>query len=105
MNKPPFTRLLNERATEPQGTTEICESCHKTLDCGHRLSAKNTSATSTTMGESIVVEKSASDDRLYRYLLLPNELRVLLVSDPTSEKATKTAGNLIISEKVGVIAV
>jgi insulysin len=41
-----------------------------------------------TMGDSIVVEKSASDERLYRYLVLPNELRVLLVSDPSSEKAS-----------------
>lgn len=47
-----------------------------------------TSETVTGSGESIVVEKSASDDRLYRYLVLPNELRVLLVSDPTSEKAS-----------------
>ena len=35
-----------------------------------------------------VVQTSASDDRLYKYLVLPNELKVLLISDPTTEKGS-----------------
>ena len=33
------------------------------------------------------VEISASDDRTYRHLTLPNRLQVLLISDPTADKA------------------
>ena len=35
----------------------------------------------------VVVQKSPNDPRDYRYLVLPNELRVLLVSDPRTERA------------------
>lgn len=35
----------------------------------------------------IVVQKSPNDPRDYRYLVLPNALRVLLVSDPNTERA------------------
>ncbi|MEM7098080.1 MAG: insulinase family protein [Pseudomonadota bacterium] len=35
----------------------------------------------------IVVRKSPNDEREYRYLVLPNKLRVLLVSDPTTQKS------------------
>lgn len=33
------------------------------------------------------IRKSPNDERDYRYLVLPNNLRVVLVSDPTTEKA------------------
>ena len=33
------------------------------------------------------IRKSPNDSRDYRYLVLPNELRVLLVSDPTTDRA------------------
>ena len=36
---------------------------------------------------SIEVRKSPNDTRSYRYLTLPNKLRVLLVSDPDTEKS------------------
>ncbi len=35
----------------------------------------------------VVVQKSPNDHRQYRYLVLPNALRVLLVSDPATDKA------------------
>lgn len=35
-----------------------------------------------------VVIKSPNDDREYRYLTLPNRLRVLLISDPATDKAS-----------------
>ncbi|MEE4280590.1 MAG: insulinase family protein, partial [Pseudomonadales bacterium] len=35
----------------------------------------------------IILRKSPNDSREYRYLQLPNKLRVVLVSDPTTEKA------------------
>ena len=37
---------------------------------------------------SVSIIKSASDDRAYRVVSLPNELSVLLVSDPTTDKAS-----------------
>ena len=33
------------------------------------------------------VVKSESDEREYRYLRLPNQLQVLLISDPAADKA------------------
>lgn len=44
-----------------------------------------TPATTTTA--DVVVQKSPNDPREYRYLVLPNALRVLLVSDPNTERA------------------
>jgi len=38
-------------------------------------------------GAAVVVAKSPNDDRDYRYLVLDNKLRVLLVSDPETDKA------------------
>jgi len=35
----------------------------------------------------VEIRKSPNDQRNYRYLVLPNKLRVVLVSDPTTEKA------------------
>lgn len=40
-----------------------------------------------TNATAVEVRKSPNDKRSYEYLTLPNELRVLLVSDPSSEKA------------------
>lgn len=34
------------------------------------------------------IEKSASDDRKYHYFTLPNNLRCLVISDPTADKAS-----------------
>ena len=36
---------------------------------------------------AVVVETSEQDDRSYRYLEMPNSLRVLLISDPETDKA------------------
>ena len=36
---------------------------------------------------AVVVKKSPNDNREYRYLVLDNQLRVLLVSDPDTDKA------------------
>ncbi|PNW78182.1 hypothetical protein CHLRE_09g386113v5 [Chlamydomonas reinhardtii] len=38
-------------------------------------------------GQAVKLLKPANDDMEYRYLLLPNGLRVLLISDPTADKA------------------
>ncbi len=49
-----------------------------------------TSPTPTPMpssDETITITKSPNDDRDYRYLVLENKLRVLLVSDPSTDKA------------------
>ena len=35
----------------------------------------------------VVVRKSPNDSREYRYIELPNKLRAVLVSDPTTEKS------------------
>lgn len=37
--------------------------------------------------DSVTVQKSPNDTRDYRYLVLPNDLRVLLVSDPDTDRA------------------
>ncbi|MGD8415833.1 MAG: insulinase family protein [Pseudomonadales bacterium] len=38
-------------------------------------------------GRTVHVRKSPNDERDYRYLVLPNQLRVLLVSDPDTDRA------------------
>ncbi|XOV82989.1 MAG: insulinase family protein [bacterium] len=48
------------------------------------VSGDNPGDTATT---EITLRKSPNDDREYRYLQLPNKMRVVLVSDPTTEKA------------------
>ncbi len=40
-----------------------------------------------TTGGSVVIEKPLTDDRVYHYLTLPNQLRVLLISDPDTDKS------------------
>ncbi|TNF89663.1 MAG: hypothetical protein EP301_02605, partial [Gammaproteobacteria bacterium] len=45
------------------------------------------SETATVEAAGITVQKSPNDPRDYRYLVLPNALRVLLVSDPNTERA------------------
>ena len=53
-------------------------------------STDKTSATATPVPSSdgtVTITKSPNDDRDYRYLTLDNELRVLLVSDPSTDKA------------------
>ena len=37
--------------------------------------------------EDIEITKSANDDRAYRYLVLSNKLRILLISDPKTDKS------------------
>lgn len=37
--------------------------------------------------DGVDIVKPANDDMSYRYLVLPNNLAVLLVSDPTADKA------------------
>ncbi|KXZ48518.1 hypothetical protein GPECTOR_27g689 [Gonium pectorale] len=44
-------------------------------------------ATASLGATDVVITKSANDDMEYRHLVLPNGLRVLLVSDPTADKA------------------
>ncbi len=41
----------------------------------------------TGAGADVEVRKSPNDDRDYRYFVLPNKLRVLLVSDPATDKS------------------
>jgi hypothetical protein len=45
------------------------------------------------------IEKSKFDDRNYKYLRLPNKMKVLLIEDPTLSKSvlftTIAAGNLM----------
>jgi hypothetical protein len=43
--------------------------------------------TATDSAAEISIRKSPNDSRDYRYLVLPNELRVLLVSDPDTDRA------------------
>ena len=47
----------------------------------------NTLTSGTNADEPISVRKSPNDNRDYRYLVLPNKMRVLLVSDPSTDKA------------------
>ncbi len=54
--------------------------------CGNNPPAPVDEQNVSTEGE-ITLRKSPNDDREYRYLQLPNKLRVVLVSDPTTEKA------------------
>jgi insulysin len=46
-----------------------------------------------SVSHEVVVRKSPNDNRDYRYLVLPNALRVLLVSDPDTDKA---AASLVV---------
>ena len=41
---------------------------------------------------SVVVEKSASDDREYSYLTLPNGLEILCISEPEADKVRMVGG-------------
>jgi secreted Zn-dependent insulinase-like peptidase len=52
---------------------------------GQADTAANIPALQNAALENIV--KSENDDRAYRYLVLPNHLQVLLISDPTTEKS------------------
>jgi secreted Zn-dependent insulinase-like peptidase len=36
---------------------------------------------------SISIHKSSTDNRLYHYFTLPNQMRCLLISDPESDKS------------------
>jgi secreted Zn-dependent insulinase-like peptidase len=40
------------------------------------------------MSATPIVEISPNDDRKYRYLKLPNEMEVILVEDPTTDKSS-----------------
>ncbi|GFR52343.1 hypothetical protein Agub_g14888, partial [Astrephomene gubernaculifera] len=42
---------------------------------------------SNDTADGIAITKPANDDLQYRHLVLPNNLRVMLVSDPTTDKA------------------
>ncbi len=44
-------------------------------------------ASEPAVGGTVEIQKSPNDDREYRYLVLDNALRVLLVSDPATDKA------------------
>ena len=44
-------------------------------------------STTAVSPADVVIQKSPNDPRAYRYLVLPNALRVLLVSDPDTERA------------------
>ena len=46
-----------------------------------------TPSSNTSDNAEVLVRKSPNDEREYRYLTLPNKLRVLLVSDPTTQKS------------------
>ena len=52
--------------------------------CATNTPAPDTGAVSTA---PVVVQKSPNDKKDYRYLVLPYELRVLLVSDPSTDRA------------------
>ncbi|MCZ6711772.1 MAG: hypothetical protein O7B25_15520, partial [Gammaproteobacteria bacterium] len=43
--------------------------------------------------DDFVIRQSPNDDRNYRYFILENELRVLVVSDPETDKA---AASLVV---------
>ena len=58
-----------------------------TLSLAGCAAQKPDDALATPDAGPVSVRKSANDDRSYRYLELPNRLRVLLVSDPATEKA------------------
>jgi secreted Zn-dependent insulinase-like peptidase len=47
----------------------------------------------TDPGAPVIIAKSPNDERSYRYLVLDNELRVLLVSDPAADMA---AASLVV---------
>ena len=38
-------------------------------------------------GEDVFIKQSPNDNRMYRYLELPNKMRVLIASDPSSDKS------------------
>ena len=43
---------------------------------------------SSTATAATTVEQSPQDDRTYRHVVLPNGLSALLISDPTTDKAS-----------------
>lgn len=49
---------------------------------------RTATASDSELAGSAVVIKSPNDNREYRYLTLANQLRVLLISDPTTDKAS-----------------
>ena len=42
------------------------------------------------------VQKSVSDDREFRYFQLENQLKVIVVSDPSTEKVRGSAGRRVV---------
>jgi len=67
----------------------VCVTLALTLVAGCATSqpAVEPITTDPTATESVAVKKSPNDTRDYRYLVLPNQLRVLLVSDPSTDRA------------------
>ncbi len=55
--------------------------------CSQTPVAPTTTQSETASMSAVQIRKSPNDSREYRYLVLPNQLRVVLVSDPTTEKA------------------
>ncbi len=51
--------------------------------------------TADTAVNAMQVIKSASDDRAYRYIVLPNKMRVLLISDSATEKSAVALNVLV----------
>ncbi len=41
------------------------------------------------------MQKSVSDDRDYQFMVLPNQLRVLLISDPKADKVSMCDSSLL----------
>jgi len=53
----------------------------------HGCAVSEQASIAENAAKPITVRKSPNDDRDYRYLVLPNKMRVLLVSDPSTDKA------------------
>ncbi|MFP6836286.1 MAG: insulinase family protein, partial [Pseudomonadales bacterium] len=62
-------------------------------DPGTAQPGRPQTATQARTDDGLVIQQSPNDDRNYRYLVLDNDLRILLVSDPQTDKA---AASLVV---------
>ena len=80
----------NPKPTKIDNTTKGSNTKHtkQTMTTAMERKATAVPPTSEQDDTSISVESSATDDRKYKIVELPNKLTALLISDPTSEKAS-----------------
>ncbi len=80
------THIMNQSSSTLR-TLSACATVVITLLAGCSIQQPAVPPVTSAGTADAVIQKSPNDPRAYRYLVLPNALRVLLVSDPATERA------------------